>query len=281
VLRLLAPLLFVAACGGGRSGTGISDSVEALIATQPGVPETQAAATAAAQSVVTTIEGNVARLNLASRHRHGATNWLAAVASLVPKMTVAFADSGLGGIRVALDGWGSMVETAADGSFALRGGFSGPLILRFERDEEGLDATLPVDVPSGGRLSLHDVQLDTGREQAVTGPSDLTFDGVVVDTACLARRVVVASRFAPDGERFVVELARSTMVDESGKRVYCVELRAGDAAQVDGTILPTGAIGDGTLVVDGEGRLRQTMAMTPHLGEVAPLLGMPGVSSGH
>jgi len=227
------------------------------------VSETRAAVSRAAQDVVSTIQGNVGALDLASR-RGGAPTWLAAWRQLLPTISTAHADAGLGGIRVSVDGWRPTVETAPDGSFVLAGGFADSVVVRFARDEDGLDATLPAVLPMGGVLSLHDVSLGVGNGEAVASGRDLSFDGVIVDKECLGRRLVTASRHAPDGQRYVIALQDSVMVDQSGKRVMCIGVRPGDGADVDAAISANGTI-EGTLVIDRDSRLREAIMMTRKL----------------
>jgi len=225
------------------------------------VSEPAAASTDAVEAVLSTIQGNVARLNLAARPSHRST-WLASLIRLLPRASSAHAAPGLDGILVRVEGFDSAVETDSNGSFVLRGGFSGTSIVRFEREDDGLDARLTVDVPKGGVLSLRDVDLDGPSGAATSDIQDLSFDGIIADKECLRRQLFVTSRFAPNGQRFVVELDGSTITDASGNPVQCIDLREGDDVHVDGVVRPNGAIGESTLSVDGDDRMREA-AISP------------------
>jgi hypothetical protein len=85
----------------------------------------------------------------------------------------------------------------------------------------------------------------------------------------------MTSQFAPQGERFVVELDGSTIADGSGKRIYCIDLRKGDGVQVDGIVSSDGTIDEGSLIVSGNHRMRQAMTIDPRVTGTVPAVGVP------
>jgi hypothetical protein len=194
---------------------------------------------------------------------------------LVGPVSSAHAGPALDGIRVSVEGFDPSTETDSGGSFTLSGGFSGPSIVHFDREDDGLEARMTVNVPKGGVLSLRDLTLDATRGVASPGAQDLSFDGIIADKDCLQRRLELTSLFAPQGERFLVELEGSTISAGSGRRRYCMNLRSGDGAHVEGTVQPNGTISDASLIVDGEGRLRESMTMSPSVTSALPLLPKP------
>ena len=96
---------------------------------------------------------------------------------------------------------------------------------------------------------------------------DLTLDAT--------RGVASASMFAPQGERFLVELEGSTISDGSGEQRYCLNLRSGADVHVDGTVQPNGTISDTSMIVDGEGRLRKVMTVRPWVTRALPQATVP------
>jgi hypothetical protein len=239
------------------------------------VSEPATAAADAAESVLSTIEGNVAQLSIAMHRSARRPTWLASLLHLVGPVSSAHAGPALDGIRVSVEGFDPSTETDPDGSFLLSGEFSGPSIVHFEREDDGLEARMTVNVPKGGVLSLRDLTLDATRGMASPGAQDLSFDGIIADKDCLQRRLELTSLFAPQGERFLVELEGSTISAGSGGRRYCMNLRSGDDAHVEGTVQPNGTISDASMIVDGEGRLREAMTMSPRVTSALPLLPKP------
>jgi len=229
----------------------------------------------AADSGLSTIEGNIAQLSLAMHPVTRRPTWLASVIQLLGPVSSAHAGVALEGIRVSVEGFDPSTETDPDGSFLLSGEFSGPSVVHFEREDDGLDVRTTVNVPKGGVLSLRDLTLDATRGVASPGTQGLSFDGVIADKDCLQRRLELTSLFAPQGERFLVELEGSTISDGSGERRYCRNLLRGDGAHVEGTVQPNGTINDATMIVDGEGRLRQAMTVSPSVTSAVPLLPKP------
>ena len=199
--------------------------------------------------------------------------WLASLVD--PRPHSAHAAPALDGIRVHVEGFDPVVETGPDGSFILNGGFAGPSVVRFEREEDAIDDSMAVNVPKGGILSLRDVRFDAGEAVAAAAAQGLSFDGVIAEKDCLERRMLAASRFAPRGERYVIELDGGSINDESGKRVYCIEVHPGDDAHVEGIVRPNGSVGDSDVIIDGTGRMRQTMTTASQVIGAEPALKVP------
>jgi hypothetical protein len=91
------------------------------------------------------------------------------VIQLLGPVSSAHARPALDGIRVSVEGFDPSTETDPDGSFLLSGGFSGPSVVRFEREDDGLDVRTTVNVPKGGVLSLRNLTLDAMRGVASPG----------------------------------------------------------------------------------------------------------------
>jgi hypothetical protein len=88
----------------------------------------------------------------------------------------------LAGITVSLRGTELRTETDATGLFLLEGEFDGSMTLEFE-EEDGTLNQLPVDVPSGGVLSLRNVRLGGGSASAER--IEVNFEGrITADASC-------------------------------------------------------------------------------------------------
>ena len=111
---------------------------------------------------------------------------------------------------------------------------------------------------------------EADQPRSTPGAQALSFDGIIADKDCLQRRLELTSLFAPQGERFLVELEGSTISDGSGERRYCLNLRGGDDAHVEGTVQPNGTISDASMIVDGERRLREAITMSPWVARALP-----------
>ncbi len=293
LIGLSVPLLLVAACSGGRSGTGISESVSELVTSQPGggtapssatAPAPTAAdpgaATAAAETVVSMIAGNVSSIQLAAARpgssRASTRTMLATMRGLLRLGSAAHAGTGLDGIMVTVEGADGGTETDPNGNFSLDGGYSGPAVLHFDRAEDGLSALMGVSVPKGGSLSLGNVNLDGTTGKASAESQDLRFDGLVVDAKCAEHQMTSASRADPQGPKYVVDLSSSSLRDSSGRRLGCLQLHEGDGVQVQGLVQTNGSIGDANVVVEDRDQAESTataaMSRLPHS---TPALGIP------
>ena len=265
MLRLIVvPLMLLAGCGGGRSGTGISESVADLVASQPSASDAATTSEEVSQSVLSMIEGNVARVNLALRHspksRQSGSSAFASLLRLLPFGSVANAGGGVDGIRVSAEGTDATTETDTEGAFSLSGPFSGPTVLRFERLEDGIDSAMIVRVPKGGSLSLRDLTIDGSSTEGPSGNQLLSFDGTLEDKDCLQRQMQVVSRFDTAGESYLVDLVNSSVTDAAGNRVSCIQLRKGDAAHIEGAMQPDGTIAGGNVIIEQEKTIESAAA---------------------
>jgi hypothetical protein len=267
LLRLLASFLLAAACGGGRSDTGVADSASDLVSNQPAAAKTTRRSSTAPQSVVSTIQGNVSNLQVALHPRRqpraAAPSLLASLRGLPPFASVASAGTGFEGIHVSIDGADVHGETDASGVFSVVGRYFGPTTLRFDREEDDLHAHMLLNVPNGGSLFLRDVTLDDSTGQATAVIEDLTFDGVVLDKECLRKQIQVASRYAAGGQRYVVDLADSVVSDDSGEPRRCIQLRNDAEVLVHGLVQPDGSIGSGNVTVYDEDRTAEATSSNP------------------
>jgi len=196
------------------------------------------------ESVLSIIDGNVAQVTFASRSPRVNPSLFASLRRALSFRSVAIAD-GVEGIHVTVDGSDAAADTDQDGLFSVSGPFSGPTVLRFQRDTDHLDSAMTVNVPKGGSLSLRDLTLAS--DQASSQSQDLSFDGIVESTDCARDLIDVVSRFDSNGQRYVVDLSQSSLTDGDGRPMSCVELRKGDAAHVQGDVRPNGTIAAGSV----------------------------------
>ena len=285
-IRLLVLFVALAGCGGGgRSGTGITDEATDVISTQsaPVSKAVDGAATAiesAATAVEAVLQGNVAGVSLTWRRDSGDVRFAATMSKLAralsPFARVAVASTGLSGIRVSVESTGIVGETDESGSFSLAGAFSGSIVVLFERDD-GLRAALPVTVPRGAKVTLHDLMLGDATV-AAGSPYEISFDGAVVYRDCLSRTVHVVSRFEPEGARFSVDFAGDLPRSASGAPIPCVAVHEGDAVHVDALLSPAGTIESGHLTLqDATPPIRalpDALPSSPHV----PTLTLPAVA---
>ena len=191
---------------------------------------------------ITTAQGNVVSVVVATRPPSVPKTFLARAIDLLRIPREASADGNLGGIQVFVDGSEFAGVTDPNGLFSVQGGFGGPTVLRFFRPQDGLDARLVIDPPAGATLTLSDVRLDRG--QARPARRDIDFDGLVVGTRCPEERVTTVSRFRPgDGNSYVVRVGGSALRDERGNPVSCTSLVGGETLRTAGIVNDDGTIG--------------------------------------
>ncbi len=216
----------VAACDGGSSGTGISTS--AL--------------------------GNVASVNTASRPApdRARPTMIARLLGGLGFEREAFARAPLEGIRVTIEGTTLSTQTDAEGRFALRGNFAGPIPMAFEPPDGGR-SSLAIVVPRGGELTLTDVRLDGRTGTATADGQHVRFGGLVNSTDCPQNSATMVSRETPgDGNRYTVLLSSATVRDSSGQPLACSNLFAGQSADVDGEVGHDGEVEAHSVEVESE-----------------------------
>jgi hypothetical protein len=222
---LLSFLLALGACDGGSRGSGI-----------------------------TTAEGNVQSVETALRRspRGGARAALARLGRLLSVEGTARAQAALEGIRVTVDGTSIAAETDAGGFFALRGGFAGDVVIRFQRSMDTPSVAIAVNAPAGGTLTLEGVDLDERRGEATAQRQGVTFDALVTSTNCPARELDLIShhRGVTATDVYAVRLESSSLHDTRGAPVACETLREGDALRLVGTVEPDGTFGEADLTVE-------------------------------
>src|SRR5262245_39167737 len=108
------------------------------------------------------------------------------------------AQAGVAGIRVLIEGTSIEDETNAEGAFSLRGDFEGDVTIRFELPMTGATASLAINAPAGGILTLDRIHIDARSGQATPQSQTVRFDGVVTGIQCAASRLqLVSSQRSP------------------------------------------------------------------------------------
>lgn len=224
--RLLASLLvcsLLAGCAadGGSRGTGITGTV---------VSVRTASTTPAARSPRTL---------------------LAALRELLPGERTADAQSQVEGIDVMVEGTAITGRTDSNGSFSLRGGFGGPVALRFRRAADGVTARLAVNAPAGGDLALNGVHLDNRDGSATVDREDVNFPAIVRATDCSRETITVVSQEQPDdGNRYTVRIGSSSIHDRRGQPRTCQDLRGNENVRVQGNFESDGTVGGDDVAVE-------------------------------
>ena len=191
---------------------------------------------------ITTAQGNVTSVVVASRPAAAPASLVARVMGWFRFPREASANGNVGGIQVVVEGSDFAGVTDPNGLFSVQGNFGGPTVLRFLRPQDGLDIRLFIDPPAGAILTLNDVQLDRGG--ARTARRDIDFEGFVVGTRCPEERVTTVSRFRPDdGNSYVVRVGGAALRDERGNPVSCASLAGGEALRTAGIVNDDGTIG--------------------------------------
>jgi hypothetical protein len=161
------------------------------------------------------------------------------------------AQVGVAGIRVFIEGTSIEDETDAEGAFSLRGNFEGDVTIRFELPTTGAAASIAINAPAGGVLTLDRVHIDTRNGQATPQNQLVQFDGIVTDIQCAASRLQLVSsqRSSTDTDVYDVNLEGSSIRDANGSPLPCEALRSGDHVQLQGTVNDDGSFGNARIVL--------------------------------
>lgn len=198
--------------------------------------------------ITTVTEGNVASVATAAASAPG----MAGVSMHGDAAAPPAAGDTLAGIVVSVDGTNVRDRTDASGSFRLSGDYESDVTIRFARAQDGVEASLAVNVPAGGTLGLLDVTLDPASGTATPLAQSVFFDGVVTGIDCAAGQLQLVSAQRPDdGDVYLVRLAGSSIVDGAGRPAACASLATGQDATVSGSVNADGSFGDATIVVGG------------------------------
>jgi hypothetical protein len=156
------------------------------------------------------------------------------------------------GIRASVQGHNAKSVTDSTGLFQVQGEFSGRLTVLFRRKSDGLRATLPIYLPSGGSLTLNGVSIEATSGTVVVDSAAVDFLGVITKVDCAGQTLTMisAKRPAGDTDQYVVDLSNSSIVDSHDNPVSCSTLQSGETAHVQGTVENHGTFGNATIVVE-------------------------------
>ena len=204
-------------------------------------------------SGITTADGTVESIQLAllgPSHAPALGGW----ATFRRWMTLegrAEAQAGVAGIRVLIEGTSIEDETNAEGAFSLRGDFEGDVVIRFELPMTGATASIAVNVPAGGVLTLDRVHIDARSGQATAQRQGVVFDGLVAATDCAGStlQLVSSQRSATETDVYDVRLEGSSIRAANGSPLPCQALRVGDPVRMQGTVNDDGTFGNAQIVL--------------------------------
>ena len=205
-------------------------------------------------SGVTTVEGNVANVQTALRPSSPVTasTAIARLKAFIAPEGTARAQAEIEGIQVSIDGTPLTTFTDSNGFFTLGGRFESDVIIRFQHMADGSPATIPVNVPAAGTLTLSDVTIDEHNGQATAQRQNVDFEALLVDADCSAGTLGVVSshRSATDTDVYTVRLDSSSLHDSQGAEVSCEELRRGDTLRIRGIVHADGAFAEADIILE-------------------------------
>ncbi|MGH7858757.1 MAG: hypothetical protein ACREQY_15635, partial [Candidatus Binatia bacterium] len=135
-------------------------------------------------SGVSTVQGNITRVIMASGRPAVAPSFLRRLADALSFPTVATARNEIEDIRVIVEGTDFEGVTDPNGFFTVVGMFGGPVAVVFQRPDDGVTARAAIRIPAGGTLTLNDVEIDNRRGEAEPESQAIAFEGLVKDTQC-------------------------------------------------------------------------------------------------
>ena len=187
---------------------------------------------------ITTAQGNIVSIS-------------SVASGMAPSASAAAsASAGLAGIRVSVEGTSASDDTDASGAFTVKGSFEGHLTLLFQRSADGIDARLPMNLPSRGTLTFNDVAIDTTMGVAKPAERLLDFEGIVQSVDCGVGVIAFVSDVG-DTDAYLVDVAGSTLETQSGAAVSCAAVQVGQSAAISGTVEDDGSIGSAVVRFGG------------------------------
>jgi hypothetical protein len=140
------------------------------------------------------------------------------------------------GITVAIVGSGNSTTTDEQGLFRLEGNQFGPTAIQFTGN--GADASFGLTLPAGGEVDLIDV--DVTGSQVKVAQQRIQLSGPITGIDCGAQLLQVLSGSQVP---FRVRLTPTTsIVDQNGAALGCIDLVIGHDADVAGTVLANGDV---------------------------------------
>jgi hypothetical protein len=196
-------------------------------------------------SGITTAQGNVDSVQTAALRQPPSGTRIARFARSLRIEPAAFADTGLEGIMVAVEGTSAIGTTDANGFFSIRGRFEGDVSILFQRAEDGLAARIMVDIPAGGTLTLDNVHIDNPSGRATPMTQGVDFEGLITQSDCTGETLTLVSsqRGPTDTDTYTVRLGTSSLRDHNGNAIGCQELQMGGRVHVTGSVNGDGTFG--------------------------------------
>ncbi len=156
------------------------------------------------------------------------------------------------GITVTVEPQGGQSTTDSAGLFSVRGTFEGQLTLLFTRAQDAIRASITIDIPAGGALTLNNVRIYSASGTATADSENVDFLGDIVRVNCTSHTLLMISsqRRPGDTDTYTVRLDTSSLRDPLGDPVTCADLSNGQMAHVQGTVNADGSFGHALVVIE-------------------------------
>ena len=174
------------------------------------------------------------------------------IAAIVGNVAAVGGTGDVAQIQVTVEGSTVTGVTDPAGTFSLSGDVSGPEVLLFERERDGLRAEVEVVIPAGGRLELGDVEIEPEEGRAIPTRRFVEFEGVLKTADCASGELQVATRLKGVTAFFVLPLGDAFIHDAMDNPVPCAALSPGIEVKVKANVDDLGRLSNADVEIESE-----------------------------